>query len=218
MNKHAIWAGALAAACLVGEAQAGVVFSQDFSRGLGANERVAGAFSVAGGTVGHQLGYRNNDSSYYQLRLDLTKVTNATLAFDFDVATRGRWDGFNVAYATGGEFPLRNLLVPETPGVYQSLWGRASQQIGADGISGVSKGRIVFDLGAFEGGIVDLRFQFASDLTGGGAGVKLDNILVGGDMPSAVPEPASWAMMIAGFGLTGGAIRSRRRTFSATAA
>ena len=31
------------------------------------------------------------------------------------------------------------------------------------------------------------------------------------DSGSAVPEPATWAMMIAGFGLAGGAIRTRRR-------
>ena len=34
-------------------------------------------------------------------------------------------------------------------------------------------------------------------------------ILSGGVSP--VPEPATWAMMIAGFGLAGGAIRARRR-------
>jgi hypothetical protein len=30
-------------------------------------------------------------------------------------------------------------------------------------------------------------------------------------IPSAVPEPATWAMMIAGFGLVGGSLRSARR-------
>ncbi len=29
--------------------------------------------------------------------------------------------------------------------------------------------------------------------------------------PSAVPEPASWALMLGGFGLVGGALRSRRK-------
>ncbi|MBT9473847.1 MAG: PEPxxWA-CTERM sorting domain-containing protein [Phenylobacterium sp.] len=29
-------------------------------------------------------------------------------------------------------------------------------------------------------------------------------------LSSAVPEPATWAMMIAGFGLAGSALRSRR--------
>lgn len=33
-----------------------------------------------------------------------------------------------------------------------------------------------------------------------------------GNGVSAVPEPASWAMMLAGFGLLGGAMRSRRMT------
>jgi hypothetical protein len=31
------------------------------------------------------------------------------------------------------------------------------------------------------------------------------------NMPGAVPEPATWAMMIGGFGLVGGAMRTRRR-------
>ncbi len=44
--------------------------------------------------------------------------------------------------------------------------------------------------------------------TVGNAGVLLDGISV-----SAVPEPATWAMMIAGFGLVGGTMRrSRRKT------
>lgn len=34
-------------------------------------------------------------------------------------------------------------------------------------------------------------------------------------LPSAVPEPATWAMMIAGFGMTGTAIRRRRSAFAA---
>ena len=31
-----------------------------------------------------------------------------------------------------------------------------------------------------------------------------------GSIPSAVPEPATWAMMIVGFGLAGAAMRRRR--------
>ncbi len=31
------------------------------------------------------------------------------------------------------------------------------------------------------------------------------------DVPGAVPEPASWAMMLGGFGIVGAALRSRRR-------
>ncbi|WP_414900967.1 FxDxF family PEP-CTERM protein [Sphingomonas flavalba] len=35
-------------------------------------------------------------------------------------------------------------------------------------------------------------------------------------LPAAVPEPAAWALMIAGFGLVGGAMRGRRRVTSVT--
>jgi hypothetical protein len=39
-----------------------------------------------------------------------------------------------------------------------------------------------------------------------------DNIDVVGPPTGAVPEPATWAMMLGGFGAVGGALRSRRRT------
>lgn len=52
---------------------------------------------------------------------------------------------------------------------------------------------------------------FAS-LSSGPFGAALDNVSV-----TAVPEPASWALMIAGFGLAGAALRSRRRPVAALA-
>jgi hypothetical protein len=43
-----------------------------------------------------------------------------------------------------------------------------------------------------------------------------NNLILGGqaDVTTAVPEPASWAMMIAGFGLIGSAMRRRRAVIS----
>jgi hypothetical protein len=42
---------------------------------------------------------------------------------------------------------------------------------------------------------------------------QLDDVSVtGGSLPSGVPEPATWAMMIGGFGLTGVAMRRGRRS------
>jgi hypothetical protein len=38
--------------------------------------------------------------------------------------------------------------------------------------------------------------------------VRLDDVSL---TPYAVPEPSTWALMLAGFGLTGGALRARRR-------
>lgn len=43
----------------------------------------------------------------------------------------------------------------------------------------------------------------------GGGGFELDNITIGNI--GAVPEPASWALMIIGFGATGALLRSSRR-------
>ena len=51
-----------------------------------------------------------------------------------------------------------------------------------------------------------------SSLTGTAFGAALDNVSV-----TAVPEPASWALMIAGFGLAGAALRGRRRPVAAIA-
>jgi hypothetical protein len=51
------------------------------------------------------------------------------------------------------------------------------------------------------GNSVTLNYAYA-------VGTRID--VVGGT-PGAVPEPATWAMMIAGFGVAGGALRRRRR-------
>lgn len=47
----------------------------------------------------------------------------------------------------------------------------------------------------------------------------IDNLMFtpNADTPPAVPEPASWAMMIAGFGLVGGAMRRRAKSNFVTA-
>lgn len=47
----------------------------------------------------------------------------------------------------------------------------------------------------------------------GGGGFELDNVTIG-NSAGAVPEPASWALMIIGFGVTGALLRSSRRSKS----
>lgn len=53
-------------------------------------------------------------------------------------------------------------------------------------------------------------FDITEILGGGNGGVVLDNISV-----SAVPEPETWAMLVAGFGMTGFAMRKRKAAVAA---
>ena len=61
---------------------------------------------------------------------------------------------------------------------------------------------------------VRLTFLSSTSLASSSLGVGLDNVtfesLGGAPVGSAVPEPATWAMMIAGFGLAGASLRRRR--------
>jgi hypothetical protein len=59
---------------------------------------------------------------------------------------------------------------------------------------------LAYDLGTLlDGSSVTLTYAYA-------VGDKIDDV----GNPGGVPEPATWAMMIAGFGMVGGAMRSTR--------
>ncbi|WP_235902871.1 PEPxxWA-CTERM sorting domain-containing protein [Sandarakinorhabdus oryzae] len=66
-----------------------------------------------------------------------------------------------------------------------------------------------FNLFSVNPGAPTGSFYFQLTTAGG------DNIGVTSFAPGTVPEPASWAMLIAGFGLTGAALRRRRGTVAA---
>jgi hypothetical protein len=55
---------------------------------------------------------------------------------------------------------------------------------------------------------------FSIDFGGTANQSGFDNITFGSATPGGVPEPASWAMMIGGLGLVGGAMRRRRTAVS----
>jgi hypothetical protein len=63
-------------------------------------------------------------------------------------------------------------------------------------------------------GDFSLSGNWTFDLVGGRAGnnaqIKLLSVPVTGPPTGAIPEPSSWAMLIAGFGLIGGTLRRRR--------
>ena len=62
---------------------------------------------------------------------------------------------------------------------------------------------------AFTSGVNTLTFSYSGAAQGlGDEAWGLSNVVVTG---GAVPEPASWALMIVGFGMVGAAARSHRR-------
>jgi hypothetical protein len=64
----------------------------------------------------------------------------------------------------------------------------------------------------FFGLISTTRIAYATSIVDRGIieDTAIDNVRIGEGAGAAVPEPASWALMIAGFGLAGAALRRRR--------
>lgn len=97
-------------------------------------------------------------------------------------------------------------------------------------IRNVTTNTVLFSEGPFvlAGGETHKTYSFATPLTAGtielvvnltGLGgvsddLALDNIRFGQSAVGAVPEPATWAMLIAGFYGAGAMLRSRRRVFA----
>lgn len=92
------------------------------------------------------------------------------------------------------------------------------------GFSVARTGGNVFNLGGtvtFTGGSAalaqganTLRFAYGTPTpqASGDESFGISSVVVTGDAPSAaVPEPAAWALMLTGFALMGGALRTRRR-------
>lgn len=199
----------LVVGALAGAADAAVLFKQTFQGPLSASESMAGGFAVAGGKGGHVGGaYPRYANDWYQFSVDLRDVTAAELTFDFWLDSEFLFDGFNVAAAVAGDFGSATLLNPTSGPTYDGLLGHSSSVIGGQAWSGERAGRAVFDLTSFAGRTVDLRLRFASDFIAEYDGATFDNVVVSGTTPG-VPEPASWALLIGGFGLVGAALRGR---------
>ncbi|MEW5687010.1 MAG: PEPxxWA-CTERM sorting domain-containing protein [Pseudomonadota bacterium] len=212
--KIQLFAPLLASALLAATAAdaATTIFSQNFSGGLGANESVSGNFKVANGQMGHENHYSNNEYSYYQISLDLTGYTSALLEFDFSIDSEINYDGFNVLASTDTVFTsATELLAPQNAGFYGTM-GNNFARLGKYAVSGKYAGKPTFDLSQFAGQTVNLRFQFQSDQFAFKPGVRMDNLKITGNAIGAVPEPATWALMIGGFGMAGATLRRSRQT------
>jgi hypothetical protein len=111
---------------------------------------------------------------------------------------------------TGETFQLR-VTFTAPPGTIPATWVETALLTGA--VTSVSNGALFIDFDngpthfTFDGGSFDL-FINDVDLTPGGS-IALSGRTVG--QIAAIPEPATWAMMLIGFGAVGVAMRRRKR-------
>jgi hypothetical protein len=167
----------------------------------------ANVYGGAGGTGKFGTVY---NTTTIQLSSAVTYAGLWASAIDGDFSTSA---GNTVALYSGdtlvGSFALKPLLA-DASGAY---WGNPNAPWA---------GQDWWEPFAFFNFTSDTAFDRIDLIQNGGGGFELDNVTIGnainlhgghGDNSTgAVPEPASWAMMLTGFGLVGGTMRARRRS------
>lgn len=160
---------------------------------------IEGISAISSNRMGHATSYLNNEYSYYQISsLDLTNLTNVKLSFDYAGLIEPEREGFNLLVGFAGTVlsVASNLLAPSAGSQLKYISGSTPRaEIGSDyydssASSGGGAGLAAFDLSAYIGGPVDIRFQFGSDDSIPSNGFNFDNIIVTADSV-AVPEPAT---------------------------
>jgi len=161
------------------------------------------------------LGVVASEGSHY---LDLTGVSGRGKGVTSDAVAVATGEAYRVSFDVGAFFVGR-----------QGPYGDATIDLLVNGVlrgsftntldltsAGSDWRRFSYDFTAASP-TVQLTFLSSTAATSSYLGVGLDNVtfdsLGGGAGPiggSTVPEPATWAMMIAGFGLAGASLRRRR--------
>lgn len=199
---------------LVNHASAAVILSQDFKSGLSGKEKVvsygaASSFGVHDGFLGHSSHYANYEDSLYIADLDLTNYRNVMISYDLVTQVEDRYDVFRT-----------EIGATNAAGRFQSAYSvdAVVGDVSASRRFAVPDNRLASQF----------AFRFVSDHSISDAGVQVRNLLITGDrIPGtgtdvppvgAVPEPATWSMMISGFGAVGGMLRRRKNRRSGFAA
>ncbi len=150
--------------------------------GTNINGVISGAYSASTGCVGDgciRSGGAFNTASGAYLYQDLATVAGGTYNLGFDYGAAGFTNELAVLFGNTTAFDQVNLTATNT-------------------------GYTVTGMVA-TGAVTRLLFLGRQDPSYS----RLDNVSVTLASTGAVPEPATWAMMIGGFGLVGGAMRRR---------
>ncbi|NIJ08951.1 hypothetical protein FHS31_002581 [Sphingomonas vulcanisoli] len=210
----------------------------------GTSSAADGSYTANNGSAnaGNAYSYGANGSTDRALG-SLTSGTNSPVSFGFIFSndTGGTITALNIGY-TGEQWRLSNAAsdsltfqystdatdVSDAGGTWQtfSALNFASVKAGGTSTGAALDGNDAANQAAISGLLGDLSIasgqSFAIrwrdlDVTGGDNGLAVDDFSLTATSASAatVPEPASWAMMVGGFGLIGSAMRRRNRAIAA---
>lgn len=115
------------------------------------------------------------------------------------IATFSGWDG-----SRGGQSYTISYASAASPMLFVALASVYNNASGGGNVS--TRAVITSGAGLLASNVVAVKFDFRSDLATGFAAYREIDVFGA----AAVPEPASWALMIAGFGMVGAAARRRR--------
>jgi len=234
MKKLAVALGALAMAAVAGAASAEVnVWSNNFDGGAyfqntGPFPVSVLSFSFGGGGFAPSQSFPGFGTDYW--RNSTTGVTqfqasglgaHSALHVSFDIAFIDSWDSF------GGNCCGPDVLTMNVDGApTEQLTWNGGGGFGPVFGTGTLVGTGSFGVnGAWQDAVVHYDFLVAHSasswqmsINAGGAGWQggddeswgIDNFHLGAVPTRGVPEPATWALMIGGFGLAGAALRRRR--------
>ncbi len=177
----------------------------DFNGAIPDGYALSGDFAYATGTSGAAA----------SPALDASRYLYTSSAVGSGTATLSTFDLSSVSFYWGSIDSYNSVDVLGAGGVtLLSLGGSAFSPANGDQSAAITNQRIFFTADAGEV-ITGLRFNAT------GVAFEIDDVagaFAGGGSGSTVPEPASWALMIAGFGLVGVGARRRRESMRSVAA
>lgn len=144
-----------------------------------------------------------------------TQTTSPGVIFPADGASSGYYEFFisqpdtltvssftNSAIGGTGVFAFSDIGLYEGTGIGGTLLQSGTVSARVDGTQTAS-------LEEYKLGVGFYTIAYSGTVDGAPAGVGSSITFAAGN---AVPEPASWALMLGGFGMMGGVLRSRRKT------
>lgn len=221
MNFKAIVLALAAGLSISTAANAGVtVHKGDF---LGATANTNGFEGIGSTFYNGAAGYAEGGVKVKYVGKDLTTLTTLNPVGKHSWTPLGAGKGYTkISLVDGSDFSAIEFLAGSSAWLgdarlqYQLFQDGALVSSGfMEGLGNIGSSLKTFGFSGTDGQLFDeLRVQsvFGKNFDKHGYDqLILDNITIAGPIGSAVPEPATWAMMIIGFGAVGSMVRTSRR-------